>query len=155
MTTFKNLLLQNYWAYFNQTWHKVSLGEGNSGFFQMKGPILLQGEIIMKKRKYIDEIQKSSSPEPLSQFQPNLAQPLMKGIQVCSNEGPCSFPRGDNYEIVKFKNLLLHWTTEPFSIKHGTKHPWMKGIQICTYELSRPSQMLVIFAIKKRYCLIL
>ena len=37
-------------------------------------------------------------------------------IQVCSNEGPCPFPRGDNYEIAKntltkLKNLLLqnHW----------------------------------------------
>ena len=43
MTKFKNLLLQNHWANFNQTWHKASLG---------KGP----------------------------------------GIQVCSNEGACSFP---------------------------------------------------------------
>ena len=34
----------------------------------MKGPILNQGEIIMKLWKYIDEIKKFS--EPLSQFQP-------------------------------------------------------------------------------------
>ena len=30
--------------------------------------------------------------------------PWVKGIQVCSNEGPRPFPRGDNYEIVK-----IHW----------------------------------------------
>ena len=47
---FKNLLLKNHWANFNQTWHKAPLGEG---------------------------------------------------IQVCSNEGPRPFPRGDNYEIAK------------------------------------------------------
>ena len=27
--------------------------------------------------------------------------PWVKGIQVCSNEGPSPFPRGDNYEIAK------------------------------------------------------
>ena len=44
----------------------------------------------------------SSSPEPLSQFQPNLAQSiLVKGIKFCSNEGPRPFRRGDNYKIVK------------------------------------------------------
>ena len=40
------LLLQNHWANFNQTWHKASLGEGDSS--QMKGPALFQGEIIKK-----------------------------------------------------------------------------------------------------------
>ena len=57
----------------------------------------------------------------------------MKGIQVCSNEGPWPFPRGDNNEIAK-----IHWwnfkiffsrTTWPISTKLGTKHPWLKGIQ--------------------------
>ena len=28
--------------------------------------------------------------------------PWVKGIQVCSNEGPHPFPRGDNYEIAKY-----------------------------------------------------
>ena len=43
--------------------------------------------------------------------------PWVKGTKVCSNEGLCHFPRGDNYEIAKihwrnFKNFLLknHWT---------------------------------------------
>ena len=45
-----HLLLQNHWANLNQTWHKVSLGEG---------------------------------------------------IEVYSNEGPCPFSRGDNYDIAK------------------------------------------------------
>ena len=46
-------LLKNHWANFNQTWHKVSLSEGDSSL---------------------------------------------------SNEGPCPFPRGGNYKIVK-----IHW----------------------------------------------
>ena len=33
-TKFKNLLLQNHLSYFNQTWHKASLGEGDSNLFK-------------------------------------------------------------------------------------------------------------------------
>ena len=49
----------------------------------------------MKKRKYIDQFEKSS-PEPLGQFQPKLGTNLLwvKGIQVCSNVGLCLFPKG-------------------------------------------------------------
>jgi hypothetical protein len=35
--SFKNLLLQNHWANFNQTLHKSSLGEGNSSLFKERG----------------------------------------------------------------------------------------------------------------------
>ena len=78
-----HLLLQNHWANFNQTWHKASLGEGNSSF---------------------------------------------------SNEGPCPFSRGDNYEMAK-----IHWhiskifsstNTGPISTKFGTNHLWVKGFKI-------------------------
>ena len=57
----------------------------------------------------------------------------MKEVQVCSNEGPCHFPRGDNYKIAKIHKRNLHYfyrTTEPISTNLGTKHPWMKGIEI-------------------------
>ena len=68
--------------------------------------------------------------------------PWVKGIQVCSNEGPHSSPRGDNNEIAK-----IHWrnskifffrTNEPISTKLGTKHPWVKGTQVCSNEGPRP-----------------
>ena len=68
--------------------------------------------------------------------------PWVKGIQVCSNEGLRSFPRGDNYEIAK-----IHWriwkiffskTTEPISTKLGTMHHWVKEIQICSNEGLHP-----------------
>mgnify|MGYP003686336393 CR=1 FL=1 len=39
----------------------------------------------------------SSSPEPRGKFEPT----WVKGIQVCSNEGPRIFPRGDDNESVK------------------------------------------------------
>ena len=62
----------------------------------------------------------------------------MKGIQVCSNEAPCPFPRGDNYKnnektLTKLK-IFFSRTTEPISTKLGTKHPWVKGIQVCSNE---------------------
>ena len=45
----------------------------------------------------------SFSPEPLSQFQPNLARslkhPWVKGIQFYSNKRPCPFTRGYNCKI--------------------------------------------------------
>ena len=63
---------------------------------------------------------------------------VVKGIQVCSNEGPCPFPRGDNFEIAKihWQNLKIFFsrTTWPISIENGIKHPWVKGIQICSNE---------------------
>jgi hypothetical protein len=34
MGSFKNLILQNNWASFNQTWHKLSLGQGDSHLFK-------------------------------------------------------------------------------------------------------------------------
>ena len=70
----------------------------------MKDPTHFQGRLLQNQQKYIDKIKKISSPEPLSQFQPNLAQSMHPWvrIQICSNEGPRPFPRGDNYEIVKY-----------------------------------------------------
>ena len=58
----------------------------------MKDPVLFQGEIITKLRKYIEEIKKKSSRtiEPLS-TKLGTKHPRMKVIQVCSNEGPRPF----------------------------------------------------------------
>ena len=69
------------------------LGWREFKFVQMKGPALLQGEIITKYRKYIDKIKKSSSPEPLGQFQPNLAQSNLgwRGFKFVQMTGPALF----------------------------------------------------------------
>ena len=64
----------------------------------------------------------SSSPEPLGQFQPNMAKSILgwRG----SNEGPHPFPRGDNNEIVKihWRNLKIFFfrSKESISTKFGT-----------------------------------
>ena len=52
--------------------------------------------VIPRRRKL-----SSSSPEPLDQFQLGTKHPFVKGIQVCSNEGPRPFARGDKKEIAK------------------------------------------------------
>ena len=64
--------------------------------------------------------------------------PWVQGIKVCSNEGPCPFPRGDNYEIVKihWRNLKIVFsrTTGPISTRIGTMHTWVKSIPVCSNE---------------------
>ena len=77
----------------------------------------------------------------MGQFKPNLAQSILgwRGFKFFfSTEGPRSFSRGDNYDIVK-----IHWqnfkiffsrTTGPISTKLGTKHLWVKRIQVCLKE---------------------
>ena len=65
----------------------------------------------------------------------------MKGIQVCLNEGPSHFPRGDNYEIGKINfKIFFSRTTGPISTKFGTKHLLVKGIQVCSNEAAFNSQ---------------
>ena len=68
--------------------------------------------------------------------------PWVKRIQVCSNEEPHPFPRGDNYEIAKMHwwNLKIFFskTTEPISINVGTKYPWVNGFQVCSNENEEP-----------------
>ena len=39
----KNLLLQNHWVKFNQTWHNASLGEGDSSLFEWRAPPFSNG----------------------------------------------------------------------------------------------------------------
>ena len=34
--------------------------------------------------------------------------------------------------------MFFSKTTEPISTKLGTKHPWVKGIQVCSNEERRP-----------------
>ena len=113
----KNLLLQNHWANFNQTWNKAYLIEGNLGFFKWRAHPFPRGDNyeIVKIHWRNKKIFFSRNTEPIS-TKHGSKHPWVEGIQVCSNEGPRPFPRGDNYEIVKIhrwnlKNPLLqnHW----------------------------------------------
>ena len=57
--------------------------------------------------------------------------PQVKGIQVCTNEGPGLFPWGDNCKIVKFLKIFF---LRSIATELGTKQPWVKGIQVCSNE---------------------
>ena len=93
-----HLLLKNHWANFNQTWHSVSLGEGDSSLFKWRA--------TWELRKINWQLLKIFFSRTTGSILTKLGtkHPWVKGIQVYSNEGPRPFPRADNYEIAK-----LHW----------------------------------------------
>ena len=62
--------LQNHLAKFNRTWHKASLGEGNSSLFNWRCNYPFQEKIIAKLQKY-KEVKNFSL-----QYLPNLAQSI-------------------------------------------------------------------------------
>ena len=102
----------------------------------------------------------SFSTEPLGQFQPNTKHFLVKGIYVRIAEGTnldskrtgfgkvdasfffkwrtTFFPRRANGNKLEIEWGLLKISRITFSIKLDTKHPWMKGIELCwNKELQR------------------
>ena len=68
----------------------------------MKDYTRFKVETIMKWRKYMGEISKSSSLEHWVNFHQTWHKAsLVEGINVCSNKGPPPFPREDTNEIAK------------------------------------------------------
>jgi hypothetical protein len=66
----------------------------------------------------------------------------MKGNQVCSNKGPGPLQREDNHKNVKMGRghlKIFFRTTGPILTRFGTNHPWVEGIQVCSYEGYNPS----------------
>ena len=57
--------------------------------------------------------------------------PWVNGIQVCSNEGLCRFPRGAYYTLPKMQ-IISSRTTKQISTKRtcSTNHPLEKKIQV-------------------------
>ena len=129
-----HLLLQNHWANFNQTWHKASLGEGNSSLFKRRALPFSKGRYLRNIKNTLTKFKNLLLQNHWANF-PHIVtmHPWVKGIQVCSNEGPRPFPRGDDYKLAKihWRNLkiVISRTTEPISTKLGTKHPWERGIK--------------------------
>ena len=79
----------------------------------MKGPALFQGGIIKKYRKYIEEMKKIFFFRTTGPISTKLVtkHSWVKGIQVCSNEGPSPFPRASS--------LAKGFTHGPLFL-----HPW-------------------------------
>ena len=79
----------------------------------------------------------------------------MKGIQVCSNEGPRIFPRGDNNEIAKLhgRNFkIFSRSTGPGSVKLDTKHPYLKWTE-CIFLFFNQRYGIVIAFIDRNFFL--
>ena len=112
------------WAIFYQTWHKVSLGDGDSSFFKWRVRPFPRGgnKEIVKIHWQILKIQTWHKAFWLT------------GIQVSSNDEFRPFPRGDNYEILKIhwrnSKIFFSTTTGPILTNLGKKHPWVKRIQV-------------------------
>ena len=73
-------------------------------FVQMKDHTLFEGEVITQKQKYIEKKLKiffSRTTGPMSSTLGTKHLFLMR-IQICSNEVPCPFPRGDNNKKAKY-----------------------------------------------------
>ena len=111
----KNLLFQNQWANFNQTWHKAFSSKGNH-ICSNEGPHPFPRGENYDIAKIHWPFKKSSSPEsgPISTHL-GIEYPWLTGIQVYSNEGPIIF-QGEiimNFEntLMYLKNHLLqnHW----------------------------------------------
>ena len=86
----------------------------------------------------------TSYPEPLDKFQPNLAQSILgwRGFKFVQMKDPTLFQgeiitKKQKY-IDKIKKILFSRTIEPITIKLGTKHPWVKWIQVCSKEGPHP-----------------
>ena len=60
-----HLLFQKHWAKFKQTWHKASLGEGESSLFKWRAPPFSKGRSLWNSENILTKLKKSSSPEPL------------------------------------------------------------------------------------------
>ena len=85
-----------------------------------------------------------SSPGPLGQLQPNLSQCILgwRRFKFVQMKGPALFQGEIITQIVKIHwwNLKIFFsrTTVLILTKLGTKHPWVKGIQVCSNEGPRP-----------------
>ena len=102
MTKIKNLLLQNHWAHFNQTWHKVSLVEENSNLFKWRATPFFKGEIITNCENTLTKFKNYLL---LQNHWVIFNQTWHKALDsIFLYEGPTPSQRGDNYKIVQ-----MHW----------------------------------------------
>ena len=91
------------------------------------------GIVVVLNFSHVHSILKNHS----ANFNQTHRESVGEGDSICKNEGPSTFPRGDNKEIAKihwpnFK--IFFWTTGSFSTKLDTKHPWVMGSQFCSNE---------------------
>ena len=118
-----NLLLKNHWAYFNQTWHKASLGEGHSNLFKRRAhsfPNADNYEIHWQILKNLHLQNHWANQTWHKAFLGELDSSLFK------------LRRRDINEVAKIHwlNLKIFFsrTTHPISTKLSTIHPWVREV---------------------------
>jgi hypothetical protein len=70
-------LLQNCWANFNQSWHRLSLGKGSSELYKWRKPPFPRGDNSERVKIHWKFFLKFSG-EPAGQFQSNLIQIILR-----------------------------------------------------------------------------
>ena len=104
-TKFKKILLRSHWVNFKQTWHKASMGNGDSSLLKWIVPPFSMSRWLR------------NSKNTLTKFDTFLLQNHQLGksslgwkIQVCWNERPCPLQRGkmgkknSDYTLIFFKS---------------------------------------------------
>jgi hypothetical protein len=109
----------------------------------MKGINHLQGEIIAKEYKYIENFLKTLFSRTImpNSIKLNLNYLLVKGIQICTNRGPGPLERGGNHKNVKMgwgHLRIFSGTSGTILTTLGTNHPCGKGIQVCSIKGESP-----------------
>ena len=102
---------------------------------------------ILRKASLLDHWYQSNTTETTSQFyffwQPRFPLILLKfrsSFKLTWAESSSEFFWSSVCPSVNFHIFIFSRTTGPISTKLGTKHPWVKGIQVCSNEGPRPSQ---------------
>ena len=87
---FLNLLLQNHWTIINQTWHKSTLGKGDSSSFKWRAPEFTKFKNLL--RNHSANLNQTWHKSYLWEKYSNL------------NEGPHHFSRGENLKKLFLQN---------------------------------------------------
>ena len=109
-----HLLLQKHRVNFEQTWHKASLVEEGSSLFNLRAPPF--SKIITKYQKFIEEIKKSSSQEPLDQFTQNFAKSILGWRELKKDEFQEPYHLAPHCMVCKFIStvqIFNFWLCSP------------------------------------------
>ena len=90
MNKLKNFLLKNLWSNFNLTWHKASLGEGDSSFF--KWSMFFTQEVINEIAKIQLKFFFSRTPWPIS-IKFTTKHSWMMGFKLLTNKDHSVFKK--------------------------------------------------------------
>ena len=107
------------------TWHKASLGDADSSVFKWRTLPSSKGKQLPNSKNTFTKLKKSSSPEPLSHFQPNMAQSILglRGFKFLQMKNQLFlikfflYSLNQRYDIIIFGSLcFLRWAMWPMGL---------------------------------------